>query len=204
MDYKSLLGLSFVCAMGAISPGPSLAVVLRNTISGGRKQGVMTGIGHGLGFFIYAFVAVMSLASLILGNENIYKMLKLIGSLVLMWIAYGMITSSLKAPSEKKELSRRKGFTEGFMIAFLNPKILVFLVAVFSQFINPDMSNSSRLLMAFVAGVIDTTWYVLVALLFAETAILKKLRSNAAIVDRMIGIFLFLFSIFLFIKLSEF
>ena len=204
MDYKSLLGLSFVCAMGAISPGPSLAVVLRNTISGGRKQGVMTGIGHGLGFFIYAFVAVMSLASLILGNENIYKMLQLIGSLVLMWIAYGMITSSLKASSEKKELSRRKGFTEGFMIAFLNPKILVFLVAVFSQFINPDMSNSSRLLMAFVAGVIDTTWYVLVALLFAETAILKKLRSNAAIVDRMIGIFLFLFAIFLFIKLSEF
>ena len=56
MDYKSLLGLSFVCAMGAISPGPSLAVVLRNTISGGRKQGVMTGIGHGLGFFIYGFV----------------------------------------------------------------------------------------------------------------------------------------------------
>ena len=49
MDIKSFIAISFVCAMGAISPGPSLVVVLRNTISGGRKQGVMTGIGHGVG-----------------------------------------------------------------------------------------------------------------------------------------------------------
>ena len=49
MELKELIMLSFVCAMGAISPGPSLAVVIRNTISGGKFQGVMTGIGHGIG-----------------------------------------------------------------------------------------------------------------------------------------------------------
>ena len=59
MDSASLIGMSLVCVMGAMSPGPSLAVVLRNTISGGRTQGVMTGIGHGIGFGIYAFIAVM-------------------------------------------------------------------------------------------------------------------------------------------------
>ncbi len=58
MDFTSLIGMSLVCVMGAMSPGPSLAVVLRNTISGGRTQGVMTGIGHGIGFGIYAFIAV--------------------------------------------------------------------------------------------------------------------------------------------------
>jgi threonine/homoserine/homoserine lactone efflux protein len=40
-----------------MSPGPSLAVVLRNTMVGGRRQGVMTGIGHGIGFGVYAFLA---------------------------------------------------------------------------------------------------------------------------------------------------
>ena len=49
MDIETLLGMSFVCTMGAISPGPSLVVVLSNTIVGGRMQGMMTGIGHGLG-----------------------------------------------------------------------------------------------------------------------------------------------------------
>ena len=53
MELKELIMLSFVCAMGAISPGPSLAVVIRNTISGGRFQGVMTGVGHGIGIGIY-------------------------------------------------------------------------------------------------------------------------------------------------------
>ena len=43
MNFTALLGMSIVCALGAMSPGPSLAVVLRNTISGGRTQGVLTG-----------------------------------------------------------------------------------------------------------------------------------------------------------------
>ena len=72
MELKELIMLSFVCAMGAISPGPSLAVVIRNTISGGRFQGVMTGIGHGIGIGIYAFMAVMGLSSLLLNNEKLF------------------------------------------------------------------------------------------------------------------------------------
>ena len=204
MDLKSLIGLSFVCVMGAISPGPSLAVVVRNTISGGRRQGVMTGLGHGLGFFIYAFIAVMSLASLILSNENIFKIIQLAGVLVLMWIGYKMVDSSMIGKPEKEESSERKGFLEGFMIAFLNPKILVFLVAVFSQFIVQEMTNYDRLIMAFIAGVIDTTWYVLVALLFSKTIILNKLRANSAVVDSVVGVFLILFGIFLLLRLSGF
>ena len=82
MELKDLIVLSFVCAMGAISPGPSLAVVIRNTISGGRFQGVMTGIGHGIGIGIYAFMAVMGLSSLLINNENIFKTFQLAGAII--------------------------------------------------------------------------------------------------------------------------
>ena len=92
MDINSLLGISFVCAMGAISPGPSLAVVLRNTISGGRTQGVMTGIGHGIGLGIYAFIAVMGLSSLLLANKQIFNLIQWAGALFLIWLAFNMIT----------------------------------------------------------------------------------------------------------------
>ena len=144
MDIESLLGMSFVCAMGAISPGPSLAVVLRNTISGGRMQGIMTGIGHGLGFSIYAFIAVMGLSSLLLANEDIFHLLQWAGALVLIWLGFNMITNNQPVLSKENEGSGYRGFLEGFFIAFLNPKILVFLVAVFSQFINPDITNTSN------------------------------------------------------------
>jgi len=202
MDIKSLIGMSFVCAMGAISPGPSLAVVIRNTISGGRRQGIMTGIGHGIGFSIYAFIAIMGLSSLILANENIFNLLQWIGAFILIWLAINMIFYNVSDPSTESEGSGRRGFLEGFMISFLNPKILVFLVAVFSQFINPTMTNSNRFIMAIMAGIIDTTWYVLVAAVLANTLIVDKLRKNAVIIDRLIGMILIILALFLIFKTS--
>ena len=200
MDIKSLIGMSFICAMGAISPGPSLAVVLRNTISGGRTQGVMTGIGHGIGLGIYAFIAVMGLSSLLLANKQIFNLLQWAGALVLIWLAFNMITYNPSDSSKEHEGSGRRGFLEGFMIAFLNPKILVFMVAVFSQFINPDITNSGRFIMAIMAGVIDTTWYVLVAAVLAGTPIVDKLRVNAVIIDRSIGMVLLMLAILLIVR----
>ena len=200
MDFTSLIGMSLVCIMGAMSPGPSLAVVLRNTISGGRTQGVMTGIGHGIGFGIYAFIAVMGLSALLLANNEIFNLLQWAGAVVLIWLAYNMLTYSPSGPVKEHEGSGRRGFSEGFMIAFLNPKILVFLVAVFSQFIDPEMNNSDRFIMAFVAGIIDTTWYVLVATVLAGTSIVDKLRANAVIIDRSIGTVLLMLAILLIVR----
>ena len=200
MEIKLLLGMSFVCAMGAISPGPSLAVVLRNTISGGRIQGVMTGIGHGIGLGIYAFIAVMGLSSLLLTNKQIFNFIQWVGALFLIWLAFNMITHRPSGISNDDNGNWRRGFLEGFMIAFLNPKILVFMAAVFSQFINPDISNIGRFIMAIMAGVIDTIWYVLVATVLAGTPIINKLRVNTGLVDRSIGIVMLMLALFLIIK----
>ena len=200
MDINSLLGISFVCAMGAISPGPSLAVVLRNTISGGRTQGVMTGIGHGIGLGIYAFIAVMGLSSLLLANKQIFNLIQWAGVLFLIWLAFNMIIYRPSGISNDNKGNWRRGFLEGFMISFLNPKILVFMAAVFSQFINPDISSVGRFIMAIMAGVIDTIWYVLVAAVLAGTPIINKLRKNAGLIDRSIGIIMLLIALFLIVK----
>ena len=200
MDIESLLGMSFVCAMGAISPGPSLAVVLRNTISGGRMQGIMTGVGHGLGFGVYALIAVMGLSSVLLAHKQAFNLLQGAGALVLIWLAFNLFVEKQSGASVKYEKSGYKGFFEGFMIAFLNPKILVFLVAVFSQFLNADITNSDRFIMAMMAGAIDTIWYVLVAAILAGTTAVDKLRKNAVTIDRLIGMVLFMLAILLIVK----
>ena len=192
MEIKSLIILSFVCAMGAISPGPSLAVVIRNTISGGRAQGVMTGIGHGIGLGIYAFIAVMGLTSVLFRNENTFLILQWAGAIFLIWLAFNMITNKTSESSRTYDGSGRRGFIEGFMIAFLNPKILVFFMAIFSQFINNDISNIDRIIVAVLAGIIDTFWYVMVALILAGTSFIDKIRMNAKKIDRSIGVILIL------------
>ena len=206
MDIKLLIGISLVCLIGAISPGPSLAIVLRNTISGGRKQGVITSLGHGLGLTLYAFVAIMGLSSLLLGNEQIFILLQWAGALFLIWLAYKMVTfnPSNNSQTEEQERSDLRGFLEGFMTAFLNPKILVFFVAVFSQFINIDITISDRLIIAGMAGIIDTVWYTLVAVALAETSIIDKLGGNTAIINRTVGIFIFLLGISIIFKTLNF
>ena len=192
--------MSFVCALGAISPGPSLVVVLRNTVSGGRILGVMTGVGHGIGLTIYAFIAVMGLSSILIANEQIFKSLQWAGALVLIWLSFNLITNNPSNSTKSYKSSQRRGFLEGFMISFLNPKILVFMVAVFSQFINPDITNYGRFIMAIVAGTIDTAWYVLVATVLASTSIVDKLRLHAIIIDRVIGFVLLIFATMLIVN----
>ena len=196
MELKELIMLSFVCAMGAISPGPSLAVVIRNTISGGRFQGVMTGIGHGTGIGIYAFMAVMGLSSLLLKNEELFMIFQIAGAMILFWIACKMILNKPSEVIDEKQFSK-KGFIQGFMIAFLNPKILVFLVAVFSQFINTDINILDRFIVAIIASFIDMGWYVFVSLLLAGTSLINSFRSKAVFIDRSIGSILIFISILL-------
>ena len=197
MELKELIMLSFVCAMGAISPGPSLAVVIRNTISGGRFQGVMTGIGHGIGIGIYAFMAVMGLSSLLLNNEKLFMIFQIAGAIILLWIACKMILNKPSDVIDDEKQFSRKGFIQGFMIAFLNPKILVFLVAVFSQFIKSDINILDRFIIAIIASFIDMGWYVFVSLLLAGTSLINNFRSNAILIDRTIGTILIMISLLL-------
>ena len=200
MDLITILALSFVCAMGAMSPGPSLAVILRNTISGGRLQGVMTGVGHGLGFGMYALLAVTGLSALLIAHESFFLFLQWSGALVLLWLSYDMLTYIPSDGNDDHSIDNRRGFIEGFLISFLNPKILVFLVAVFSQFIDPQMSQSEKILMAILAGLIDTTWYVLVAAILAGTPLIDFFRSNSLIIDRVIGLVLSLLALALVVR----
>ena len=200
MDLTTILALSFVCAMGAMSPGPSLAVVLRNTISGGRLQGVMTGVGHGLGFGMYALLAVTGLSALLIAHESFFLFLQWSGALVLLWLSYDMLTYIPSDGNDDHSINNRRGFIEGFLISFLNPKILVFLVAVFSQFIDTQMSQSEKIFMAILAGLIDTTWYVLVAAILAGTPLIDFFRSNSLIIDRVIGLVLSLLALALVVR----
>ena len=201
MDINSILILAIVCASGAISPGPSLAVVIRNTIAGGRSQGIMTGLGHGIGLTIYAFIAVMGLSSMLIGNQTLFVCVQIAGSFWLIWIGCNMILSSPNESSKKNVDSKKRGFVEGFMISFLNPKILVFFVAVFSQFIHNELTNIDRTIIVMVAGVIDTFWYVFVAMLLAGSNFIDKIKKYSVWIDRFTGVLLIGLSLAIIIRM---
>ena len=82
----------------------------------------MTGIGHGIGLTVYAFIAVMGLSSVLIANEQIFKSLQWAGALVLIWLAFNLIINKPSNSTKSYESSQRRGFLEGFMISFLSFK----------------------------------------------------------------------------------
>ena len=185
MDFAALAPIIVVLCLGAMSPGPSLAVLIRNTMEGGKRRGVACGLGHGIGFGIYAFIAVSGIAQLKASAGGAAEILEIVGGLFLLLLAALMLRGS--SDEVEHQTSERRGFAEGFLIAFLNPKILAFLLAVFSQFVQPDFTFGERAMVAGIAMLIDGGWYILVALVISGTPLLVKLEENGRKVEMTMG-----------------
>ena len=68
MTFTTWLTVASICLLGAMSPGPSLAVVLKQTLSGGRKTGLFAAITHGLGIGLYALLCISGIAVMIVAS----------------------------------------------------------------------------------------------------------------------------------------
>lgn len=191
--------LASVFIVGAMSPGPSLAVVLRNTMAGGRRQGVATGIGHGIGFGVYAFLAALGIATALSLHQSTEIVLKWGGTLILVWLGVTFIRHAAKGPVENKAEdehgpSEVTGFLQGFLIALFNPKILAWMLALYAPFIESDVSMQTLVGMGLLGMTIDGTWYVTVATVLTRGDSVEKLRSNAHVIDGIMGLLMFVFA----------
>ena len=112
------LGRRDVFTLGAISLGPSLMVVLRNTTTGGRRQGVMCALGHGLGFGMYAGLAVFGLIVLLEEAPTVFTGLQLIGCALLVWYGVSMWNANHDACSTKTPVRAHKALLKGLRLRF--------------------------------------------------------------------------------------
>ena len=85
-DWLLLIG---VCALGAMTPGASLAVVTRHTLRGSARAGVSAGLAHAAGIGVYAVATVAGLAVVLRGFPQLEIAIRLAGSLFLLWLALG-------------------------------------------------------------------------------------------------------------------
>ena len=200
MEPGAWVALATVFILGAMSPGPSLAVVLRNTVSGGRSQGVATGIGHGIGFGLYAFVAAFGIAKALEANENVEILLRWGGTAILLWLGTTFLRHSLAGPYGSHEESHHEvdkdalGFIQGFSIAILNPKILAWMLALYAPFLEADLGIETLVGMGVLGMAIDGTWYVTVATVLTTGDRVQRLRAKAHLIDGAMGVLMFMFA----------
>ena len=188
MSLIVFIQVFFVCLFGAMSPGPSMAVVINNAIFKNRYHGVLTSIGHGLGITIYAIFAVIGIGLIINTNILIFNGMKIISIMFLIYLGLKAITNKEKVNFENNELSgRATSFFQGLSIAILNPKILVWFVAIYSQFMSKSNDFLFNTYLVLIAGVIDTCWYILLTIMATSNVALRYLKSKSDILQKLLG-----------------
>lgn len=196
MGLSEWLSLAAICSMGAMSPGPSLALVVRHTLRGSRAHGLVAAVAHGAGIALYAGLTVAGLAVVITRSPTLFDLLRYGGAAFLAYLGLKALLSrggAGKALTPEGGGSRLKLGTSGrdaFLIAFLNPKIAVFFLALFSQFVRPEAGVAEKAGMAGLAAGIDAAWYALVALALSHSAVLERMRARADLLDRAFGVIL--------------
>jgi threonine/homoserine/homoserine lactone efflux protein len=169
MTFTVWLSLVVICMMGAMSPGPSLAVVLKHSIHGSMKNGMLAALSHGIGVGFYAAASLLGLGVLMLKFPTVYQVLVYLGAAYLAYLGLKILLA--KPATDELHVAQQSGravhaLQDGFAIAFLNPKLAVFFLALFSQFIDPaSLTLKIGVIMCLTVFVIDTGWYLLVALL---------------------------------------
>ena len=131
-----------------ITPGPPRVVIVSNTINHGLRKSVWTAIGDISANFVQATLVTFVIGSLLIDNPSIFIYFKWAGVLYLVYLAYETFSQKIqKANVGYKNLkSNLAMFRDGFVVAGLSPKALVFFGTIFISFINFDKNVISQFL----------------------------------------------------------
>jgi len=165
---QDLLLFAAAALLMVLTPGPNMIYLISRSICQGRKAGVTSLLGVVAGFFVHLFAAAAGLTAVFLAVPMAYEMLKWAGALYLLWLAWQALKPGARSPFEARQLppdSSRKLILMGFLTSALNPKIAVFYLSVFPQFISPE--HGSIFTQSIILGLTQISVSFLVNLLIA-------------------------------------
>lgn len=204
MSYYTFVQIFFACLIGAMLPGPSMVMVVNNAIFKNRYHGILTSIGHGIGISIYAVFAVIGISLIIRTNIIIFNSLKIISIIFLMYLGLKSIFNNDLINFEKeKQNDWATSFFQGFSISILNPKILVWFIAIYSQFISEKNDFIFNAYLVTIAGVIDALWYILLTILVTSKLSLNYIKSNIYLLRKITGYLFIFFGLVLFFNIIQ-
>ena len=158
-----------------MSPGPSLAIILNNTLYGGRSTGIYTSLLHGFGVGSYALLVVTSTSLALQRYPLIESLLEISGAGLLCWLA--LQSWPRKTSQNFQDQVNQTSIWNGLLIVLFNPKITIFFLAIFSPSLGTIFGWQNWLGLAVMVGVIDAVWYILVVLI-ASTSLFQISDDN--------------------------
>jgi RhtB (resistance to homoserine/threonine) family protein len=189
---QGLLLITPIHLLSAASPGPDFVLVSQQTLSNGKKAGLLCSIGIALGLSIHILYSIFGLAVIIANSTSALWVIKLLGGSYLIYLGIKGLrsrgNSHLATPQQSiAPHSSLKTIGLGFLCNALNPKTSIYFVSLFTIVISADTSAIHLAIYGIWMMVIQLGWFSFLAVLLSSPKVTGKLQSMGYIIDRIAG-----------------
>lgn len=173
MFDSQVLAFTLVAAIMTMTPGADTLLVVRNVLRGGRRDGFVTMFGICSGLYAHALLSALGVSMILMHSATAFTVLKIAGACYLVWLGIQSLRSAGRtaaapqiADAGAARVTALRSFREGFLTNLLNPKVIVFYLALLPQFIGPaDPVLQKSLLLAVIHFVEGILWFTVVSIL---------------------------------------
>ena len=167
-------------------PGPAVIITITQTLKSGKKNGVFTALGIGLGDLVHTLAAVLGLSAILMKSATAFEVVKYIGVAYLVYLGIQMLLTkpqNIEQPTVEQSPASTS-FRQGFLAEILNPKTALFFLAFLPQFVQHNgQSVTVQLLILGITFVVMSALYtILLAIVtsFIGDKIFTKTTNNSS------------------------
>lgn len=191
MSLNLYLTFLAACIVLVVVPGPTVTVIVANSLRHGTRAGLLNIAGTQLGLAVMIGIVILGLASLIEAIGWWFEVLRLAGAAYLIWLGIKLFRATGALDSDEAAPKPRMGFfLQGFVVLMSNPKIIVLFGALFPQFIDPKGDYLQQVLILGVTAMVTATIFDTIYAVTAGRAGALLSRSRVRLVSRISGGFL--------------
>lgn len=180
---RSVPEFLLIAVLVTITPGPGTATIMRVAVRDGRRAAFSAVVGNSIGLFTWAVLSAVGVSSLIIASEVAHTVLRIGGAafLIVLGLRSLLLLGRSKKPADEPTTSadetrlRKAGWRVGLATSLSNPKLAVFFIALFPQFLTPGTAVlPASVLMAVVVVSLDLVWFgSIIYLIERATALLR-------------------------------
>ena len=200
--WVEFLTIASVHLLAVASPGPDFAIVLKHSISFGRRAAIITSIGVGVGILIHVGYSLLGIGILIKTTPVLFQLFSYIAAAYLLYLGWGAIKSPAPKHLNNVELEKtvqiisdNKAFMVGFLTNGLNPKATLFFLSVFAVAVSPDTPNAIKLGYGLYLAVATGIWFCVLSLFLSSKKVTQFIGKKGYWFDRVMGVVLILLAI---------
>ena len=190
---QGLLIITVVHTLGAALPGPDFVLVSQQTLTHGKRAGLLSSVGIALGLSIHILYSALGLAAVIANSSQALWFIKLFGGCYLIYLGINILRTQSNYDTDPKcnktvpELSAFKIISMGFLCNALNPKVPVYFVALFTIVLSADMPLYQIAIYGIWMMLIQLLWFSLVAVMLSHPTLKNKLKKAGNWINRILG-----------------